>query len=97
MPSIERLAQRHTEENVKVLLINMKEDRETISSFINRKKYSSSILLDKKGRVAENYSVYGIPVSFLIDKQGDIVFRFLGSLNWESEKMISLVQSLIAE
>ena len=75
----------------------MKEDRETISSFINRKKYSSSVLLDKEGNVAENYSVYGIPVSFLIDKRGDIVFRFLGSLNWESEKMISLVQRLIAE
>ena len=75
----------------------MKEDRETISSFINRQKYSSSVLLDKNGTVAENYSVYGIPVSFLIDKRGDVVFRFLGSLNWESEKMITLVHGLLQE
>ena len=75
----------------------MKEKRETISSFINRKKYSSSALLDENGRVAENYSVYGIPISFLINKQGEIVFQFLGSLDWDSKKMATLVNTLINE
>ena len=78
-------------------MINLKENKETIRSFINRKKYSSSVLLDKDGTVAENFTVYGIPVSFLIDKRSDVVFRFLGNLNWESEKMISLVQGLLEE
>ena len=91
------MAQKHNEKDLKVLLINIKEGKETIHSFISRKKYTSTVLLDTDGKVAENYSVYGIPVSFLLDKQGRVVFQFLGSLNWKSEKMVSLVQSLIDE
>lgn len=97
LPSIETLNQREKEEDLKILLINLKEKKETISSFVNRKKYSSSVLLDENGTVAENYSVYGIPISFLIDKRGEIVFQFLGSLDWESEKMVSIVNNLIDE
>lgn len=75
----------------------MKEKKETISSFINRKKYSSSVLLDENGEVAENYSVYGIPISFLIDKRGEVVLKFVGSLDWDSENMASLMNTLIDE
>lgn len=54
-------------------------------------------MLDESGKVAENYSVYGIPLSILIDKRNEVVFQFLGNLNWELEKMTALVQSLLEE
>ena len=73
----------------------MKEDRETVRSFIDRNNYTSTVLFDHYGEVARDYSVYGIPVSFLIDREGKVVFRFPGYLDWESAKMKGLVRSLI--
>ena len=73
----------------------MKEDKETVRTFVKRNDLTTQVLLDIDGDVAKKYSVYGIPVSFLIDKQGKVVFHFLGFLDWGSEKMNSLLQSLL--
>jgi thioredoxin-related protein len=78
-------------------LINLKEDKKLVTSFMSKNGYSSTVLLDVDGKVAEKYSVYGIPVSYLIDKQGQVVFRSPGFLDWSSSKMNSLVESLINE
>ena len=95
MPSIEKLGQRYNNNDLKILLINLKEDKELVTSFMSKNNYSSTVLLDVDGNVAEKYSVYGIPVSYLIDKQGQVAFQSPGFLDWSSSKMTSLVESLL--
>ena len=82
---------------MKILLINLKEEREWVTSFINRNKYSSTVLFDTDGKIAKNYSVYGIPVSYLIDKKGNVAFQAPGELDWSSSKMSSFLSSVINE
>ena len=41
------------------------------------------ILSDRGGRVGFDYGVYGVPESFLIDRQGVIRFKHVGPLNEE--------------
>ncbi|MFQ5763395.1 MAG: DsbE family thiol:disulfide interchange protein [Rhodospirillales bacterium] len=37
---------------------------------------------DLKGRVSIDWGVYGVPETFLIDRQGRIVYKHIGALNW---------------
>jgi peroxiredoxin len=52
--------------------------------FIGEKKYSFEVLMDLKdaqtgaNKVVESFKVSGIPTKFVIDKNGNIRFRFTG-------------------
>ena len=79
------------------MLINMKEESSFVASFIEKNGYSPKVLLDLDGKVAKKYDVFGIPVSYLIDKEGRVVLRLSGFVDWGSEKIRSLVSNLINE
>lgn len=97
MPSLEELNQQYKDNGLKILLVSHKEGKEVVDSFISKNNYSSTALLDTAGNVAELYSVYGIPVAYLINKKGKVAFRSAGFHDWRSEKMNSLVSTLIKE
>jgi peroxiredoxin len=75
----------------------MKEQPSTITSFMEKHNYSSRVLLDLEGQVAKKYDVFGIPVSYLIDKRGRLVYRLSGYVDWGSREIRSLVNDLINE
>ena len=78
-------------------MINLQEKRQVVSRFVENNQFTSTVLLDKKGDVARKYHVMGLPVSFLIDKNGERVLRTDGFTDWNSKKLRSLVHSLLAE
>ena len=59
----------------------------------------SVIGFDKPGDVAIDYGVYGVPETFVIDKQGIVRLKFSGQLTQDyiDNKIIPLVASLQAE
>jgi len=97
LPSFEVLNQRYSNKGLKVLLINLKEKKSGVTSFIRNENYSSTVLLDSEGKVAKEYSVYGIPTSLILDKKGNVVLNWTGSLDWDSSKMKSLLSDLFTE
>ena len=94
---MEKLTQQYNNNDLKILLINLKEEKKLVTSFIRDKNYSSSVLLDTDGEVAKIYSVYGIPVSYLVDKQGKVALQLTGEVDWSSAKMNLIIDNLINE
>ena len=94
---MEKLNQQYNNNDLKILLINLKEEKKLVTSFIRDKNYSSSVLLDTDGEVAKIYSVYGIPVSYLVDKQGKVALQLTGEVDWSSVKMNLIIDNLINE
>ena len=97
MPSLDKLNREYKDKGLQVLLINMSEKPSLVASFMEKNNYSSRVLLDLEGIVAKNYDVFGIPVSYLIDEQGRIVYRLTGVVDWSSEEIRTLVDNLISE
>ena len=56
---------------------------------------SYPILLDPRSEVAERYEVGGLPASFLIDGEGRLIGRLVGSQEWDSPKGVSLIENLL--
>jgi cytochrome c biogenesis protein CcmG/thiol:disulfide interchange protein DsbE len=52
--------------------------------------------MDRDGRIGIDYGVYGVPETYVIDKQGIIRYKQIGPVNYENlrEKILPLVAEL---
>ena len=55
----------------------------------------SDIALDKKGRIAIEWGVYGIPETFIINSKGIIKYRHVGPIDKKVFKKINLILNKI--
>ncbi|MEZ5499715.1 MAG: DsbE family thiol:disulfide interchange protein [Steroidobacteraceae bacterium] len=42
------------------------------------------VVVDRDGKVAIDYGVYGAPETFLVNDKGEVVYRHVGPLDWAS-------------
>jgi cytochrome c biogenesis protein CcmG, thiol:disulfide interchange protein DsbE len=84
-PVLMRLAK---EQGVTVKAINYKDKPEDAIRWLNQggNPYSA-IGADQDGRVSIDWGVYGVPETFVVDRDGRIAFKLVGPItpeNWES-------------
>ena len=80
------------DQNIKVIGINYKDDsRKTIKWLQKLGNPYSSVAIDKNGKIAIDWGVYGIPETFIVDSKGIIKFRHTGPINKKKYKEINLL------
>ena len=72
MPDLETIYRRFKERGLVILAIS-DEDASKVKPFIEERKFSYPILLDPGRKVNETFRVFGIPKSFLYDRNGRLV------------------------
>ncbi|MBI4377647.1 MAG: TlpA family protein disulfide reductase [Nitrospinae bacterium] len=97
MPSMEKLYQRFkTRKNFEMLAISIdKGSAETVNKYISGNRFTFTILLDTNNRVASEYSVTGIPTTYLIDPQGFIINKAIGARDWEHKETIEFFENIL--
>jgi peroxiredoxin len=78
MRDIEPIYQELRAQGLRVLAVNVRQDRETASRFVAGLGISYEILLDEEGALARAYGVSGLPTTYFIDRAGKIHTRILG-------------------
>ena len=78
MRDIEPIYQELRDQGLRVLAVNVRQDRDTAARFIARLGISYSVLLDEDGALARQYGVTGLPTTYLIDRSGRLHTRILG-------------------
>ena len=77
---------------IKVIGINYKDNsKKTIEWLKNLGNPYSDVLIDKNGRVAIDWGVYGIPETFIVNPSGIIKYRHVGPITNKIYKKISLI------
>jgi len=96
MPSMERLYEAMGDDkNFVMLAINTeKNGRSAVAQFLKKTPYTFPILYDDKGTTQENYGVYKFPETFIIGKDGKVIEKIIGPLNWSSPKTIDRLKTL---
>ncbi|MCF6210915.1 MAG: TlpA family protein disulfide reductase [Gammaproteobacteria bacterium] len=98
MPSMEKLWQTYREQGLVILAVSTDNGGEPrIKNFVRRLNLTFPILLDPDSLASDRYQVSGIPVSFLIDRQGRIAAHVLGSKDWASELAFLQVEGLLRQ
>jgi len=83
MPHFEAAMEKYGEE-VQFILINIDDDLETVKKFLDDNGYPFEAYLDKDYEVSYNYSTGSIPVTYFIDKDGNVVTGYLGAIPEET-------------
>jgi thiol-disulfide isomerase/thioredoxin len=97
MPSMEQLSRNFGGQGLAVVAINQRENAALVARFMKTHNLNFSTLLDTDGRVAASYRVYGIPVSYVIDADGQAIGMKSGSMDWASPRVVDMFRELVDE
>ena len=84
MPDILKLYQNH--DNIEVLAVNVKDNKGQILNFIMDNSYNFPVVLDTNGAVSTQYTVRGIPTTYILDENGIIMAKHTGVLDYNKMK-----------
>jgi len=97
MPSLERLQSRFGE---RVAVLAVSEDRggdKAVEPFIAKLGLKSvKVYIDAKSEVGHAFGVRGLPTSFVIDREGKVLGRVEGGAEWDSAKMLAVIEPLLS-
>jgi cytochrome c biogenesis protein CcmG/thiol:disulfide interchange protein DsbE len=79
-------------QSVKLIGLNYRDNQINAKNFINKfgNPYSK-ILIDSDGTLSVEFGAYGVPETFIIDKNKKIIKKFIGPINKETVKEIKLI------
>ena len=98
MPGMESLWQKYKEQGLVVAAVSVDDgSRGRVETFSKLFDLNFPILLDPESKVSDLYKVSNMPTSFLIDRDGKIISRIVGTDDWTSSEAIQLVESLLAQ
>jgi peroxiredoxin len=95
MPSMEILYQRFKNDGLEILAVDGGEGDATVRRFIRNGGYTFPVLMDRNGRVNSAYGIRAIPTSFIIDREGKILGRVVGSIRWDNSRIINAFDALL--
>ncbi len=93
MPGIDRLY-REMGDEVAFVLLSVDDNRKRLDHYLAQKGYQLPVYLPDSALVAP-YQTQSIPATFLIDHQGQIVFRHEGALDYDTPTFRALLASLV--
>ena len=93
MPSIQNLYDNMKDEDI-VFLIVSRENIETVQSFIEKEQYNFPVYHLPEKDLPNVFKTNGIPATFILDREGVIVYKHVGSANWDDESCRSFLQEL---
>lgn len=85
MPAMQTAYDQLREKGFVVLAVNELEDEARVREHIHSYKHTFPVLLDRENRVANQYGVFGLPVSVFIDQRGVVQEYIKGGLLTESK------------
>ena len=71
-------------------------EKKNISNFFNENKISNlEKFFDIKNSLAKEMNLYGVPTSFFINKEGDLIGYYHGDMEWDNDTVINFINYLI--
>jgi thiol-disulfide isomerase/thioredoxin len=95
MPSMETLYGRFKDRGLEILAVNIRETPRQVTAFMKQWGLTFPAVLDSQGTVGSAYGVMAIPTTYIINREGGIIARVVGSLNWDNPKLFSAFEALL--
>jgi peroxiredoxin len=94
MPALEKLHQTYQAQDLVVLAIDLKESPDQVKAFFEKHALSFPSLIDPNGVVFRAYAVTGMPTTYLIGRDGNILARGIGGRDWTRGEAHELIREL---
>lgn len=87
MPSLNSLYREFRTKGLEVVAISVDRSASVVKDFLSKTQLDFLILLDPDNEVSRQFKVFSIPTTFIIDRNGIIIERYLGEENWTSPEI----------
>ena len=105
MPSMERLHRKFAGTDFRIAAVSVDGDAfypdkeqttpAQVLAFADGLDLTFDVLHDPSGVIRRAYDIYGVPESFVVDRDGVIVKRVIGAADWEAPVNVALIRSLL--
>jgi len=96
MSSLEHLYQTTSDKGVEVIAVNIGEDPDTVFPFMgNLEAYPNfQIVFDTEALLMDQWKVQGLPTTFIVDKEGNIIYKAVGGREFNHPKIRQTILEL---
>lgn len=78
MVELEPIYQQYRDRGLTILAVNVMQSSDAAKEFVEQIGISYEVLLDHEGEVMRQYQVMGLPMTFIVDRNGIIRTRIVG-------------------
>jgi cytochrome c biogenesis protein CcmG, thiol:disulfide interchange protein DsbE len=95
MPALDRMARELGPKGLVVLAVSQDKEESAYKQFLEKNPVAFMTVRDPSKEVQLDYGTNLLPESYLIDRNGKVLEKFVSSQAWASPQMIEHVQSLL--
>ena len=95
MPSKEALYERMQGKPFQMFGMLFRDDPSNLTEYYKTQKVSPPTLISPGNEAAKLYGITGVPESFLIDKNGILVEKFVGPREWTDPEIIATIEKYL--
>lgn len=97
MPSMQRLQNQLSDKPFQVVAVNLAQNARTVEGFFQQQSFEFSlpVYLDEQAQGFKNFDLQGMPSSFLIDAQGNLLETVVGGREWDEPDTVEVLRKLL--
>jgi peroxiredoxin len=98
IPSMMKLNQKMAGKPFQMLAVSIDEGgKDAVTAFFKSSGFNLPFLNDPEQKLGKVYGITGVPETFIIDKQGLVVKKVIGGMDWVSADSIQFFSDLAAK
>ncbi len=97
MPSLSGLHNELKGQGLNVVAVAVGESLHDVKAFQQSSGFNLPMLADEDKTASDDWGVFAVPISYIIDRRGYIAARVVGEYDWESDEMKQLLNKVNQE
>ncbi len=95
MPAMQRLHAALAPRGFELVAVSVDEREQDVARFRDRLGLTFPIALDARKEAAARYQSFRYPESFLVDREGVLVARYIGERDWDAPEYVGRIERLL--
>lgn len=95
MPSLNKLYREFRDKNLVVLAVSTDRSSQSVKEFLDKRPVDFPVLMDSDNKVSRQFKVFSLPTTFLLDRNGTILQRYLGEEEWDSSTIRGQIKTAL--
>jgi len=95
IPSLAKLTALTSGKPIRLLAVSIDEGgKEAVEGLFKAMGVSLPTLLDPEAKTGKRYGTTGVPETFIVDRQGKVVKKVVGGLDWSQPQVVTFLEDL---
>lgn len=89
------MQEKYRSQNLQIIGVNLDAKNEDAKKFLAEIPAKFTVAFDSKGETAKQYGIKGMPTSFLIGRDGKVIYQHLGFKEADKESLEKQIKSAL--